>query len=278
MNLPFAVWLALLGVWHIEARSAAAQKQYDAGDFAACADSYESLSQAPGWSFPQLAASSAADCAARAGQTDRAFRLLDKALALYRTLGATHAVAMSTDPDLDTLHGDSRWPAFTKAVAAYDRSMEPNDGVVAKLLDSDQAARAGALRPTPEGDAARRKQLDARLQQVGTLGVRELYAAAMLMQHGTTVEDAARAMDYARRALALEPNTCAYRQLTALTEDRWLMRQGKPQRFGTQYHCPPPDGGPPHCRRLPVDASVTDAERVARCVAPLAEQAVELNE
>jgi hypothetical protein len=57
------------------------------------------------------------------------------------------------------------------------------------------------------------------------------------------------------------------RWLTAAAYDRWLMYQGKPQKYGTQYV----HDGVRH-RLWDVDPTTTDAERAAWKVPPLAEQ------
>lgn len=56
--------------------------------------------------------------------------------------------------------------------------------------------------------------------------------------------------------------------LRAAAEDRYLVSLGQPQRYGSQFHCIAPQGWQLH----PVDPAVTDAEREATDMPPLATQ------
>jgi hypothetical protein len=65
------------------------------------------------------------------------------------------------------------------------------------------------------------------------------YHAAMILQHGHEPEDFLLAHEFCVVALAKgEPRA---RWLAAATEDRFLMKIGRPQRFGTQYRSSGPD-------------------------------------
>ena len=90
--------------------------------------------------------------------------------------------------------------------------------------------------------------------------------AALLFQHGATVDDIDRARTYAKKANALQ-STCSTRRMMALTEDRWLMYQHKPQKYGTQFRAEPVDGGTPKWVLYEVDPTVTDAQRAAALAA-----------
>jgi hypothetical protein len=94
------------------------------------------------------------------------------------------------------------------------------------------------------------------------------YHAAMILQHGNEADDFLLAHEMCVAAIALgEPRA---RWLAAASEDRFLRRIGRNQRFGTQYE---PEGEPPNLRfRLaPADADVTDALRAALDAPSLAE-------
>jgi|SRR5579884_1023421 hypothetical protein len=130
------------------------------------------------------------------------------------------------------------------------------------LYEQDQADRQFSL-PADLGkrDSARRRRVE-ELIDAGELQTPEdYYHAAMVFQHGGTVEYAWRAYELAKRA-------------AEMGYDRWLMRQGKPQKYGTQYIADGP------CWKLwPVDTTTTDAERAEWHVPPLAEaqqRAIEL--
>ena len=92
------------------------------------------------------------------------------------------------------------------------------------------------------------------------------YHAAMVHQHGATVEELQRAHDYARKAVALDPAHERAKWLAAASEDRILTRQGKPQKWTTQYRC---DKGA--CELFPYDPAITDAQRAAAGVPTLDE-------
>ena len=119
-------------------------------------------------------------------------------------------------------------------------------------------------------DAARRARFDQLLKQGKVKSARDYWMAALLFQHGATVDDIDRARTYAKKANALQ-STCSTRRMMALTEDRWLMYQHKPQKYGTQFRGEPVDGGTPKWVLYEVDPTVTDAQRAKLCVGPLSE-------
>ena len=127
--------------------------------------------------------------------------------------------------------------------------------------------RMGTLEYTAMRERDRQRRLRA-AEILSTLEASEaadLYHAALLFQHGDEPEDVWRAYELAREAT--ERGDERARWLTAAAYDRWLMYQGKPQMYGTQYVS---DGI--RQRLWDVDPSTTDAERAAWNVPPLAEQ------
>ena len=66
------------------------------------------------------------------------------------------------------------------------------------------------------------------------LNADEFFAAAMIMQHGSTADDAKLAMEYARKAVGKNANHNSAKWLTCASEDRYLVRSGKAQIWGTQ--------------------------------------------
>lgn len=86
----------------------------------------------------------------------------------------------------------------------------------------------------------------------------DFYHAAMVFQHGNSAEDISLAYSLATVATRFEPTHRSARWLTAAAWDRLLMRNNKPQWYGTQF-----TKGPSGKWELyPVDeAAVTDAER-----------------
>jgi hypothetical protein len=146
-----------------------------------------------------------------------------------------------------------------------------NDELLA-LYNADRAERVDQPRMgTPEYTAMRERDRQRRLRAAAILATlttpeaADLYHAALLFQHGDEPEDAWRAYELAREAA--ERGDERARWLTAAAYDRWLMYQGKPQKYGTQYV----HDGIRH-RLWDVDPATTDAERAAWNVPPLAEQ------
>lgn len=134
------------------------------------------------------------------------------------------------------------------------------------LYEQDQADRRGhRLAPgVLERDRARRGRVAA---LIGAGALREgsdYYYAAMVFQHGETPDDAWRAHELANQAAALGHRPG--RWLAAAAYDRWLMYQGRPQKYGTQYRA-----AAGRWALWMVEPATTDAERAAWDVPPLAE-------
>lgn len=249
-------------------QEATARAQYDRGDFAGCLKSYEALSNGPEWSKPADALYSAACCAALGGQPDVAFGLLDRLAQKSDLRGFADTL---TDDDLKSLRADKRWKKHVAAVAAHEKknAIAPE---MKQLIDADQADRSGAVLPADavKRDAERRVAFE-KIFKAGKLKTaHDYWAAALLFQHGNEVADIARAMEFAKKANSIK-STCSTRRMMALTEDRWLMYQHKPQKYGTQFVNKVADGGPPVWTLYDVDPAVIDAERDALCVGPIAE-------
>jgi hypothetical protein len=98
-----------------------------------------------------------------------------------------------------------------------------------------------------------------------SLDAEDFFHAASIMNHGDTPEDAEHAHTLALRSSELGHRPA--RWLAAASYDRWLMYQGKPQKYGTNYIY---DGR--QDRLWDVDPSTTDAERAEWDVPPLTEQ------
>ena len=92
---------------------------------------------------------------------------------------------------------------------------------------------------TPEYTAMRERNRQRRLRAVAILATlpvpeaADLYHAALLFQHGDEPQDAWRAYELAHEAA--ERGDGPVRWLTAAGYDRWLMYQGKPQKYAV---CP----------------------------------------
>jgi tetratricopeptide (TPR) repeat protein len=240
---------------------------YDQKDFRQCA---QLLEQA-------LDAYDAACCHAQAGNRDAAFTQLRRAI----DDGFRDQAHLEKDTDLASLHGDPRWPlVIAQLVAKNEERRKTLNAELMQLHDEDQGDRAGAYEQidwtqvTPR-DQARRKRIDEIIASGGARVADDYYHAAMVYQHGDRPEEIQRAHDLAIKAVELDPKHDRARWLAAAAEDRKLMYEGKPQKWGTQF------------KKLngtwvlwQVDPAITDEQREAWNVPPLAESqahAVQMN-
>jgi len=209
----------------------------------------------------------AACCHARAGSPDPAFAQLARAID-----GGLRDRDLDKDSDLAPLHGDPRWQrelAHLAALAAARR--KTLNAELIRLYEQDQADRAvGAYEhidwaQVAPRDQARRTRVDEILAAGGARTADDYYHAAMVFQHGNSPDEIQRAHDLAVKAVELDPDHDAAKWLAAASEDRKLMYEHKPQKWGTQY------------KKIdgvwvvwPVDPTITDAQRDAWNVQPLA--------
>ena len=118
-------------------------------------------------------------------------------------------------------------------------------------------------------DRVRRRRLE-ELRAAGALQIGpDYYHAAMILMHGNGLEDYWQAHEWSMKAVELGCEEA--RWLAAASYDRWLMSQGKPQKYGTAFL---PVYLPPGAQWVvwDVDPLTTDAERAQWNVPTLAEQ------
>ena len=143
--------------------------------------------------------------------------------------------------------------------------MTPSEELRA-LFEADQADRLREDFPDDliQRDLARRQ----RVRELLAIGAAEtaddLFHAAMVFQHGDRLDDWWQAHELALRAA--ESGHPQGRWLAAAAYDRWLMGQGRPQKYGTQYQAIAGRWG-----LYEVDPATTDEERALWDVPPLAE-------
>ncbi|MEO8316406.1 MAG: hypothetical protein ABI645_16630, partial [Pseudomonadota bacterium] len=92
--------------------------------------------------------------------------------------------------------------------------------------------------------------------------------AALVMQHGDTVEEIRLAHSFASIASAIDPLDRSARWLKAASWDRMLLRQKKPQWYGTQYV--QDSTGKVVLDKID-ESAVTDADRTEMAVPTLAD-------
>jgi len=133
------------------------------------------------------------------------------------------------------------------------------------LLTADQEDRAGGNLSSDalERDRVRLRRVKELLKAGAAEDAEDFFCAAMILQHGSALEDYWQAHELAKASA--EGGHAPARWLAAAAYDRWLMRQGKPQHFGTQYFAMA--GGP--LRLWEVDPTTTDDERAGWDVPPL---------
>lgn len=149
--------------------------------------------------------------------------------------------------------------------------MTPEDEIQA-LYYADQSDRIHhPLAGTPEylalreRDAQRRLRLRAILVATSISDPETIFQAALIFQHGESIDEVWEAYTYARQAM--ERGFAPARWLTAASYDRWLIYSGKPQKYGTQFV---PDGT--RYVLWQYDPTTTDEERAQYEVPSLAHQ------
>ncbi|WNG44657.1 tetratricopeptide repeat protein [Archangium minus] len=216
---------------------------------------------------------SAACAAALEGRKDEAMTWLERSV----ENGFRDAEWMKQDEDLSSLR---ELPAFTALLAKLPtlppHAEEGGGGnpELQRLMAEDQADRrppAGPITPDhwkqiAERDQQRRQRVSELLDAGAAKTGADFFAAALVFQHGNALEDYARARELAAEAARRGHPRGLW--LTAAAWDRWLMKAGQPQRFGTQYQLDKATG---KMSLYPVDPAVTDAERERWGVPPLAE-------
>jgi TPR repeat protein len=135
-----------------------------------------------------------------------------------------------------------------------------------QLYEADQADRLASEMPRDfmERDHARLRRVTELLDAGAAESGEDFFHAAMVFQHGDDVNDYQRAHELALRAAELGHRPG--RWLAAAARDRWLMRQGKPQKYGTQYRA-----SGDRMELYEVDPATTDEERAEWDVPSLAE-------
>lgn len=141
-----------------------------------------------------------------------------------------------------------------------------------QLFEADQAERIEhppygtpdywALR---ERDRQRRQQVAEIIAAGSCTTAEDYFHAALIFQHSDELDEIWQAHQLAKQSVEL--GHIPARWLAAASLDRWLMYQGKPQKYGTQFV---PDGQ--RHRLWDIEPTTTDADRAAWDVPSLTEQ------
>jgi tetratricopeptide (TPR) repeat protein len=215
---------------------------YHAKDYARAAELYEAAVEAArraGVPAPR-ASYSAACCHALLGKNDKAFHWLNEAL----DAGWRNLEHLEADADLEALHADARWGRLlARCLDKVNESLqEPalREELLRRMKQDQQ------IRMTPNPDMSMWHRIDADntafmktvihkhgwpgKNMVGSDGA---LAAWLLVQHADNE------VDFQKQCLdlltkAVERNEAQPDHMAYLT-DRVLVREGKPQRYGTQF-------------------------------------------
>lgn len=117
---------------------------------------------------------------------------------------------------------------------------------ILKWYEEDQAVRTH-IRTLPKdevkkyinevmlpGDQVRLVQVEKLLISSQELSADEYFAAAMIMQHGSEPRHYEKAMELSRKSSSIDPDNKNARWLSCASEDRYLIKIGKSQVWGTQ--------------------------------------------
>jgi hypothetical protein len=159
---------------------------------------------------------------------------------------------------------------MTLAAAAFpvaaNTASTPANAELAGLVTQDQADRAVGSNKidwnvVSQHDAARRTQA-LRLLDAGSLrSAEDFFNAAVIFQHGDSISDTQLALALATTSARMDPTNRYAQMLMAQAWDRILVKSGKPQWYGTQFHRSPATG---KWELYPTDpTAVTEAQRTA---------------
>ncbi len=115
-----------------------------------------------------------------------------------------------------------------------------------------------------ENDRKRIIKVQGMLKESKNWESRDYHHAALIFQHGEALEHFKQAHRLAMKAVRMGDDST--RWLAAASLDRYLLMEGKPQKYGTQFKLN--DRGKWELA-LPIDPNVTDDERVKWSVPPL---------
>jgi len=161
---------------------------------------------------------------------------------------------------------------YLRSVQAQAPAVKDNEELT-RLHDEDQADRSPADARDIDWsivgprDKARLVRVKTLYRENRLLTGADYYHAAMILQHSDIADDFLLAHEFCVVALSKGKNDGYTKGLAAVSEDRFLMNIGRPQRFGTQFRAIPATAP---IRLYKVDDGVTDELRRALGVPSLA--------
>jgi hypothetical protein len=116
-----------------------------------------------------------------------------------------------------------------------------------------------------ENDKKRKKRVDEIIAEGGLRVAADYHHVALIFQHGDTADDYKKANELAKKGMEMGDERSKW--LYAATLDRWLVSQGKPQKYGTQFKKNERDDWDSG----QIDPTTTDEERARFNVPPVSE-------
>lgn len=167
-----------------------------------------------------------------AGDKENGFKYLKQSLAL----GYDDIAHMLFDKDLKLLREDKNWKTeLRKPMKAY---FKVNNEELSNMFGEDQAARLSGGEIDWDDlkvkDAERRDRVKKLVAKGKVRSAHDYYKAAFIMHHGYEVEDYEMAHSLALKALEFDEKHRMSPWLAAATKDRYLLKAGEPQWYGTQ--------------------------------------------
>jgi hypothetical protein len=142
------------------------------------------------------------------------------------------------------------------------------------MLDEDQADRIDWKQKKIDTDSiakrdeARRAEVKRMLAAAQIRTANDFYCASVIFHHGQTLDDYRLATSLAWISTTMDPANKDYAYMSASTWDRFLVKQGKPQWYGTK--CRHDSERPGKDELLPVDeTAVSDLDRARFDLKPL---------
>lgn len=171
--------------------------------------------------------------------------------------------------------------AIAMLLACHTATASSSAQVLAGIVAADQADRSvGTNRidwnVVGKHDAARRAQVMQLLDSGQVRTAEDFSNAALIFQHGDSMQDTQLAFALATVASRMDPSNRDAKQLVADAWDRIMVRSGKPQWYGTQFVRSKTTG---KWEIYPTDPSaVSDAQRKAMGLPSLEEDKAHLAE
>jgi hypothetical protein len=167
------------------------------------------------------------------------------------------------------------WVALGDVALANDTPAVASDNPrLSAMLEEDQSDRVSWSQKKIDSativarDESRRFEVRRMLAAAQMRTARDYYCAAVIFHHGQTSDDYRLATSLAWISMTLEPTVKDYAYMAASTWDRFMVKQGRPQWYGTKCRHEPDQSGKDQL--LPVDeTAVTDSDRARFDLKPL---------